>query len=96
MALSWTPRYARAWGDWTDLDPARFPGGLGAVAAAVRRRKLRPGLWVAPFAAGTLSTRRACIIRHSTVQGEWMTTPGCSQRGKGLKEAKVGGVARSR
>ena len=39
------------WGDWTDVDGARFAGGLGAVAAGVRGRGMVTGLWVAPWAA---------------------------------------------
>ena len=40
--------YARV-GDWATPDPARFPGGMGAMAEAIRAAGLMPGLWMAPF-----------------------------------------------
>lgn len=42
--------YETAWGDW--IKPNRqFPGGLKALAEAVRERGFTPGLWIAPFSA---------------------------------------------
>ncbi|MDD6693040.1 MAG: alpha-galactosidase, partial [Olsenella sp.] len=40
--------YARV-GDWATPDPARFPGGMGAMAEAIHAAGLMPGLWMAPF-----------------------------------------------
>jgi len=40
--------YQRAWGDWLECN-AKFPRGLGFLAAEVRKRGLTPGLWLAPF-----------------------------------------------
>jgi hypothetical protein len=39
-------------GDWLSPDVAKFPGGLGAVAAAILANGLKPGIWLAPFLAG--------------------------------------------
>ncbi len=40
--------YQRAWGDWLECN-AKFPRGLGVLAAEVRANGLTPGLWLAPF-----------------------------------------------
>ena len=40
--------YQAAWGDWLECN-AKFPHGLGALAAEVRGHGLTPGLWLAPF-----------------------------------------------
>jgi len=37
-------------GDW-DVNPARFPSGMAALAAEIRASGRRPGLWIAPFIA---------------------------------------------
>lgn len=41
--------WQEAYGDW-DFDPAKFPGGAGAVVDRVRAAGMKPGLWFAPFA----------------------------------------------
>ncbi|KAI2489266.1 Melibiase [Fragilaria crotonensis] len=43
--------YMTAWGDWSSLKPNKFPGGLKGVADDIRACGMRPGLWLAPFAA---------------------------------------------
>jgi len=43
--------YQRAVGDWTEALPC-LPEGLEGFARRVREAGMRPGLWVAPFAAG--------------------------------------------
>ena len=41
-----------AWGDWGDLKPEAFPGdGLHGVSRDISAKGMRPGLWLAPFAA---------------------------------------------
>jgi len=46
--------YQTAVGDWRSLN-AKFPRGLGALAADIRARGYDPGLWTAPFMAGRRS-----------------------------------------
>jgi alpha-galactosidase len=43
--------YMTAWGDWDSLKPYKFPHGLKGVADDIRACGMRPGLWLAPFAA---------------------------------------------
>lgn len=43
--------YMTAWGDWNSLKPNKFPDGLKGVADDIRACGMRPGLWLAPFAA---------------------------------------------
>jgi hypothetical protein len=43
--------YMTAWGDWNSLKPGQFPSGLRGVANDIRACGMRPGLWLAPFAA---------------------------------------------
>ena len=44
--------YMTAWGDWASLKPDAFPGdGLGQVSRDISQHGMRPGLWMAPFAA---------------------------------------------
>jgi Melibiase len=43
--------YMTAWGDWDSLKPKEFPTGLATVASDIAARGMRPGLWLAPFAA---------------------------------------------
>eukprot|EP00977_Amphora_coffeiformis_P001346 scaffold283_cov186-Amphora_coffeaeformis.AAC.4 len=44
--------YMTAWGDWDSLKPNKFTdGGLQTVAADIAQNHMRPGLWLAPFAA---------------------------------------------
>ena len=42
----WMPRWQR-WGDWVPNEA--FAGGFSAMVQAVRRRRLRAGIWLAPF-----------------------------------------------
>lgn len=35
-------------GDWLEIKPS-FPGGMEGIAARIRERGFRPGLWLAPF-----------------------------------------------
>jgi len=42
--------YQSAWGDWYDCNE-KFPAGLGALAASVRKKGFTAGLWLAPFVA---------------------------------------------
>ncbi len=41
-------------GDWFSVKPA-FPGGMGAMASAIRAKGLVPGLWLAPFVVAATS-----------------------------------------
>ncbi len=34
--------------DWTIVNPQRFPGGMGSLAARIKSLGLTPGLWLAP------------------------------------------------
>ena len=43
--------YESAVGDWLDVDPVKFPHGMGAAAEKIRSAGMMPGLWLAPFAA---------------------------------------------
>ncbi|GAX29450.1 hypothetical protein FisN_16Hh109 [Fistulifera solaris] len=43
--------YMTAWGDWDSCKPGQFPSSLGVVADDIRKNQMRPGLWLAPFAA---------------------------------------------
>jgi len=40
--------YQSAWGDW-DTCNAKFPKGLGHLAARIQEKGYTPGLWLAPF-----------------------------------------------
>jgi alpha-galactosidase len=42
-----------AWGDWTSLKPGKFlkDGGMKVLADAIRSKGMKPGVWLAPFAA---------------------------------------------
>ncbi|MCA9382438.1 glycosyltransferase, partial [Candidatus Dojkabacteria bacterium] len=39
------------WGDWLQTDTSKFPGGLSSVAAYLKERDLKLGIWLAPFLA---------------------------------------------
>jgi hypothetical protein len=44
--------YMTAWGDWDSLKPNKFPDeGMAVVAQDIVDNGMRPGLWLAPFAA---------------------------------------------
>lgn len=45
--------YMTAWGDWDSLKPDAFPpgSGLDVVSSDISTNHMRPGLWLAPFAA---------------------------------------------
>jgi len=44
--------YMTAWGDWSSLKPKEFPSGsLSQVAKDIEDSGMRPGVWLAPFAA---------------------------------------------
>jgi alpha-galactosidase len=43
--------YMTAWGDWDSCKAGQFPSSLGVVADDIRKNQMRPGLWLAPFAA---------------------------------------------
>ncbi|MEX2684802.1 MAG: alpha-galactosidase [Candidatus Sigynarchaeota archaeon] len=36
-------------GDWRRLNPVKFPGGFTKLVAAIDKKRLIPGLWIAPF-----------------------------------------------
>lgn len=38
-------------GDWHDIDPVKFPNGLKPIVEKIHEKKLRAGLWLAPFSA---------------------------------------------
>jgi alpha-galactosidase len=48
--------YQAAWGDW-EIPNAKFPGGLGPLARAVRDSGHEAGLWLAPFVVDPRSRR---------------------------------------
>ena len=43
--------YEQAVGDWLLTDPGKFPSGMAAAAEKIRAVGMKPGLWLAPFAA---------------------------------------------
>lgn len=43
--------YMEAWGDWNSLKRGKFNGGMHNVARDIADNGMRPGLWLAPFAA---------------------------------------------
>ena len=43
--------YERAVGDWLLVDEDKFPSGMAAAAEKIRAAGMKPGLWLAPFAA---------------------------------------------
>jgi alpha-galactosidase len=51
--------YQTAVGDWLSLN-RKFPGGLAALAADIRGRGFRAGIWTAPFFAG----KRSRLLRE--------------------------------
>lgn len=42
-------------GDWLTVNPEKFPNGLAPVVSKALAANLKPGIWVAPFAAETKS-----------------------------------------
>ncbi len=42
-------------GDWLETDETKFPRGMKWLAQKIKKAGYRPGLWVAPFAASSLS-----------------------------------------
>ncbi|KAG0065458.1 hypothetical protein BGZ89_008302 [Linnemannia elongata] len=69
-------------GDWLDYDRSKFPGGMEAIARAIREKGLTPGLWLAPF----LVSRKSKIARdkpHWLAQQPW---PPTSNRRDGTNE----------
>jgi alpha-galactosidase len=52
--------YMTAWGDWDSLKPNEFPSGLDVVSRDIASLNMRPGLWLAPFAAD----KHAAIVRQ--------------------------------
>lgn len=43
--------YMTAWGDWDSVKKLDFPTGLREVSQDISQHGMRPGLWMAPFAA---------------------------------------------
>ena len=43
-------------GDWTSINKRKFPGGLIPIAEKIKRNKMLPGLWLAPFVCEFNST----------------------------------------
>jgi len=43
--------YMTAWGDWDSVKPQQFPAGMKVVADHIQTSGMRPGIWLAPFAA---------------------------------------------
>ena len=43
--------YESAVGDWLDVDGKKFPSGMKAAAEKIESAGMKPGLWLAPFAA---------------------------------------------
>lgn len=37
------------WGDWLEADTKKFRFGLKKTAAKIKKMKLKPGIWIAPF-----------------------------------------------
>jgi alpha-galactosidase len=42
-------------GDWLDIDEAKYPQGMKAIAGRIAAAGYRPGIWIAPFAASATS-----------------------------------------
>jgi alpha-galactosidase len=40
-----------AWGDWNSLKPEKFSHSMKSISTAMKARGMRPGIWLAPFAA---------------------------------------------
>ncbi|KAF9544286.1 hypothetical protein EC957_012249 [Mortierella hygrophila] len=60
-------------GDWLDYDRIKFPGGMEAIARAIREKGLTPGIWLAPF----LVSKKSKIARdkpHWLAQQPWPPT----------------------
>ena len=78
--------YMTAWGDWNSLKPRKFPDGLGGVSRDISDQGIRPGLWLAPFAADKHSK---LAKRHpdwiiSNDQGRAANSANCSKFFYGL------------
>jgi len=62
--------YMTAWGDWDSVKPKEFPYGMGEVSQSISEFGMRPGLWMAPFAADKHSKITAAhpdwVIRNDT------------------------------
>ena len=74
--------YMTAWGDWDSLKPGKFGHGLGGVAEDIAEYGMRPGLWLAPYAADKFSMlasehpdwtirNHAGAIANSSHCGKW-------------------------
>lgn len=38
-------------GDWLEVDPVKFPGGMAHIADEIHKKGYRAGIWLAPFSA---------------------------------------------
>lgn len=38
-------------GDWLTIDPLKFPNGMKSLAQKIKSYNMKPGIWLAPFAA---------------------------------------------
>jgi alpha-galactosidase len=43
--------FARAVGDWLDIDSEKFPRGMEFIASEIHNNNMMAGIWLAPFAA---------------------------------------------
>ncbi len=66
--------WQEAIGDWLEHN-AKFPSGMASLAAAVRERGLKPGLWLAPF----ICDRRSRLFHEHP---EWLLK---NSKGKPVK-----------
>ncbi|KAL7578138.1 hypothetical protein ACA910_012583 [Epithemia clementina (nom. ined.)] len=57
--------YMTAWGDWDSLKPRKFDRGMAQVAQDIAANNMRPGLWLAPFAADKHS-------QLTTIHPDWV------------------------
>jgi len=82
--------YMLAWGDWDTVKLDKFPSGkdkaMAAIAAAMKSRGMRPGVWLAPFAADKKSQlvkdHPDWIIRNNS--GRYANSANCGKFFYGL------------
>jgi alpha-galactosidase len=62
--------YMMAWGDWNSLKPEKFSHSMKSISTAMKARGMRPGIWLAPYAADMHSDLVKChpdwIIRNDS------------------------------
>ena len=57
--------YESAVGDWLSVDPHKFPSGMKEIADKIAAAGMKPGIWLAPFAA----EKESALVREHP---EWL------------------------